>query len=220
MRRATLAFFVAACVFSVATLITLHWTARQRAQPPPTPPAAAAAPAARAPPPPPPPLPRVTIITLSRGQRHCERNSVLNALYQTYPRERLRLLVGDSSDAPSEYYQSWAARPPPPGAGGDADDARAPWRALGVTYLWFNSSAPAGSAANPYLGDLRNLLQDAADAADGGARADVTVPRARWDARDATPRGPSSGMELRSLRASPPFFSQVVMDNDDVYHPR
>ena len=145
MRRETFALFFAAAMFSLATVVTLHQTMRERRQQPsgdtpltpPSPPASltfttrAGGAADGMPPPPPPPLPRVTIITLSRGQRHCERNSILNALYQTYPHDRLTLLIGDTSEAPSTFYRSWAT---PPDA--DADDARAPWRALGVAYRW------------------------------------------------------------------------------------
>ena len=134
---------------------------------------------------------------------------------------------GEQSDAPSAYYLSWARRdrPPPAGAGGGAgadgvgdgaradgaggaaadDDARAPWRDLDVRYFWFNGSAPAGTAANPFLGDLRNLLQDAADADGDAADGDAAAGDAR-DARDARARArpPRSEMMGRDEKHGKP----------------
>eukprot|EP00040_Diaphanoeca_grandis_P006250 m.36662 g.36662 ORF g.36662 m.36662 type:complete len:495 (+) comp17420_c0_seq1:445-1929(+) len=52
-------------------------------------------------------LPYVTIMALSAGERQFDNNILMNALYQTYPHDRLELVVVESSAHPSELLTKW-----------------------------------------------------------------------------------------------------------------
>ena len=53
-------------------------------------------------------LPFVSITTLSSGQHFLDRNTLLNILYQSYPHDRLELLVIETNDrGPSELFLEW-----------------------------------------------------------------------------------------------------------------
>lgn len=102
----------------------------------------------------------VSIITLSRGQWWCARNTLMNACYQTYPQTSIELLIGESSLKPSPFI-----------------DANITNLRCNITLrtFWFNLTEPNAMS----LGAMRNFLCKQA-----------------------------KGKYL------------LMMDNDDIYHPR
>eukprot|EP00038_Savillea_parva_P003585 m.127805 g.127805 ORF g.127805 m.127805 type:complete len:439 (+) comp11217_c0_seq3:404-1720(+) len=88
-------------------------------------------------------LPLVSIMTMSKGQYWCNRNSILNACYQRYPHARLELLVAETSLSPSAFYL---------GA-----NATRSWGCIDTRVWWYNASEPSGDL-NPPLGKLRDML--------------------------------------------------------------
>eukprot|EP01062_Namystynia_karyoxenos_P042813 TRINITY_DN3134_c0_g1_i2.p1 TRINITY_DN3134_c0_g1~~TRINITY_DN3134_c0_g1_i2.p1 ORF type:complete len:611 (+),score=142.17 TRINITY_DN3134_c0_g1_i2:116-1834(+) len=88
------------------------------------------------------PRPMVSMLSLTRGQHHCNRNILLNAQYQNYPADRLELLVYETSFAPSPDLTAWSRA-----------SLRVPLR-----YRWFNASKPLRSRENPIMGALRNQM--------------------------------------------------------------
>eukprot|EP00035_Acanthoeca_spectabilis_P030264 m.8640 g.8640 ORF g.8640 m.8640 type:complete len:607 (-) comp4084_c0_seq1:145-1965(-) len=92
----------------------------------------------------------VSVLSFSNGQRYCNENTLLNALYQARPDgiALIELVVFETSLSPSDTWKTWTAE----------------YNSSGFTivYRWFNASARVGSLDNPQLGTLRNLAALAA----------------------------------------------------------
>ena len=182
--------------------------------------------------------PRVSVFSLSNGQRFCDRNALLNVLsapprthrtaarapprpsvsrphpwpapqvlYQSYPADRLELLMFETSFRPSPSWIRWSTSGVAPdisshlgGASTAGGEGVAPTGAPHIMYRWFNASVPKQMGRLP--ADQVRALKD------------WTRPTLR--VQSSPKLGYMRNLALKSSRGD----AIVHMDNDDFYHPR
>ena len=149
--------------------------------------------------------PLVSILTLANGQTWCNRNALLNACYQSYPRHALELLLLEESLAPSSAFLHRAPRRlDPVAARGNSSHREG-------NYHWDTVLAPRLASEGALCGfPFRYFWFNASDQLDEVLRSDPNLRRRH---------SPNLGAKRNflSFKASGDILANF--DNDDFYHP-